>query len=192
MNKSSPILIAVTGAQGVGKSTFCERLKLRLAQGRSQEPLLINGLGDKIRSMGVPLGAASNPETIFAIFHEHLRREREIAATTEIVILDRCVIDALAYVRILDVTTQIQSDLFEELTKLASGRINLIFHLQLTDTFSVTSATHETPSIRAGIAELLPSILKELTVPYISLDASSDGAIDLAEGRVISLNGYPT
>ena len=67
-------LIAVTGAQGVGKSTFCENLLLAIRQSLSCETHLMAGLGTRLADMGVPLGSQSTSSTIPAVFAAHLEK----------------------------------------------------------------------------------------------------------------------
>ncbi len=88
-------LIGVTGAQGVGKSTFCQALRNRLAE--EGPVILLDGLGDRLKLAGVPLGRHSDAATIAAVFAAHLDRETE--AGPGLAILDRCLVDALAYPR---------------------------------------------------------------------------------------------
>lgn len=176
------VFVAVTGAQGVGKSTFCREIAAVLRKDQSIDTSLLCGLGDTIRAKGVPLGAASNSDTIFAIFHEHLRREREAAA--DVVLLDRCIVDALAYTRVLGLTSVCENLLLEEIAQLAAKRLTLVIELQLSHAFAVTAATHENPAMRNAVSTTIPSIISELGVPSISLDASKQDALKNAVNEI--------
>lgn len=59
--------------------------------------ILLDGLGDRLKLAGVPLGRHSDAATIAAVFAAHLDRETE--AGPGLAILDRCLVDALAYPR---------------------------------------------------------------------------------------------
>lgn len=178
MSDQSTFFVAVTGAQGVGKSTFCRRLQMRLqAEGR-REVSLLDGLGDRIKALGIPLGSTSTTQTIAAVFTAHL--EREAAAPKGIVILDRCVVDAIAYTRSLGINSDVELRLYERVTALAATRLNLVVHLTCSPFFARRGADHETPVLRADVAERIVAILSELGVPRIDLDASSEDAVELA------------
>ncbi len=179
---SRPVFVAVTGAQGVGKSTFCRRLVDELRDKHLINLSLQSGLGDSVRAKGVPVGASSTSETIFAIFHEHLRRER--MADALLVVLDRCIVDALAYTRVLNLTTAEQLLALEEIACLAATRLDLVIELQISAAFANTTATHETPEMRAEVALKIPAIIAELGLRSIVLDASQPTAIEAAVAEI--------
>lgn len=128
--------------------------------------------------MGIPVGSGSTPETIFAIWACHL--EREEAMTGDLAILDRCVVDALAYTRVLGLNSEVELRVLEQTAKLAARRLDLIIHLKLTDFFSDKGADHETPNLRRRIAEEIKIVMSELSPALIDLDASDGGALDAA------------
>lgn len=178
-------LVGVTGAQGVGKSSFCRKL-VNALQESGVNVSLLEGLGDSVRSLGIPVGSDSTSDSIAAIFASHLRREREAACNLNI--LDRCVVDALAYVRILKKTSPVQERMYEELSKSMARSLDLVIHLQLSTTFESTSANHETTSDRTAIARELPSVIRDLGLASLDIDAADRDALTGAISALKRLN----
>lgn len=172
----SPFVIVITGAQGVGKSTFCRSL-YEVLRGRygDRRVALIDGLGDKIRASGYAVGSGADAGGVAAIFREHLRREREIEV--DIAILDRCAIDALAYVRVLNANTIIEKALYEEVTRTMSKRWNAIVRLELSETFAEKCAAHEDPEFRTRIDQQVSAVIKEFDLPACFVDAADAAAV---------------
>lgn len=179
------LVIVVTGAQGVGKSSFCQKLFGRISDQTELTVELLDGLGDKVKASGVPVGSHSTADTIAAIFAAHIERER--LAKSTVVLQDRCLVDALAYLRLLKLTTPAQTELCEEIAKALVPRITLIIHLTLSPTFEKTTATHETPELRISMAALIPQIISEFDVAVLNIDASESGAVEEAMARISSL-----
>lgn len=183
MSEGERLFVAVTGAQGVGKSTFCRSLCSRLAGAGRSDVTLLDGLGERIKALGIPLGSASDPRTIAAVFTAHL--EREAAAPPGIILLDRCVVDALAYTRTLAVGTEVDRRLFECVAALASKRLGLVLHLSLSPFFSDRGAGHETPELRFAVARGIGPILDELGLRHTEFDAACNGAVERAAETVL-------
>lgn len=181
MGRSS--FIAVTGAQGVGKTTFCRRLVDELRNRNFSDIALKTGLGDGVREKGLPVGAQATTQTIFAILSEHLRRER--LSSGSIVVMDRCIVDAIAYIRTLDILSREQEEFVDEVGFIVSSRISLVIELQVSPSFSATAAMHETPQMRIDVAQRIPLIIAELDLPSVSLDASHPSAIDVAISEIV-------
>jgi len=85
--------IAITGAQGSGKSTVAGELAQQLnARGIAIEA--VHGIGAYVGALKFPLGESATRDTISAFLLEHVRRERHAPA---IAVFDRCLIDLVAY-----------------------------------------------------------------------------------------------
>lgn len=176
MPRDSTFFVAVTGAQGVGKSTFCRKLAFNLRTTLSEDVQLLEDLGATVKSMGVPLGSSSTNDTISAVWTTHLEREERTLGG--LVILDRCVVDALAYTRVLNLGTALDRRLFEAVGRLAAKQLNLVIHLRLSDFFVDRGASHETPQHRQAVADQVIRILGEWSVPRVEVDAATEGAVE--------------
>lgn len=181
------VFVGVTGAHNVGKTTLCARLDKHLREVLQIPVATLDGLGDRMRSLGVPLGRDANGDTVAAIYAAQL--EREANAPPGMIILDRCVVDALAYVRSLKVNTPPEMELYERVTELASKRLDLVIHLTLSPFFSQMCGDHETPELRIEVARAIPQIVDHLGINHIVLDASTDDAIKIAVDAAIKVSG---
>jgi hypothetical protein len=170
-----PFFIGVTGAQGVGKSTFCRNLVAAIRSADLGEIALLDGIRGSIEGMGVPYGSDSTPDTIFAVWTAHL--ERESSASDTMVVLDRCCIDALAYTRVLNLSSPVERRLFEQVAALAAPRLDLIIHLRLSSFFDDKGGAHETPELRTAVSLEIKTILAGVQTRQLDLDAASDDAV---------------
>lgn len=181
MESQKTILIAVTGAQGVGKSTFCSALLTSLRTSHSQVQL-ISGLGEKLTAQGYSLGKSADEAAVAAVVLEHLSRER--AAPPGIVILDRCLIDMLAYVRTLKVTKSPLLEVYEEIVRTLVPKLKLVVFLEMSNQFLTSSAIHEDADFRAAIDAEVKLIISELGVDNLSLDAADNAAVEKAVAAI--------
>ena len=176
MNKRC--FVAITGGQGVGKSTFCRKLSSSLIAAGHKDVQLIEGLGERMAAMGIPLGSGATTQTIFAVWAAHLERQAE--ARNGLIILDRCAIDALAYTRALRLGTLIERQLFEQVAKLASERLNLVINLRLTEFFRGKGGSHESSELREEVVTEINALISHLGVNAIELDAAKESSVQTA------------
>ncbi|RYG99136.1 MAG: hypothetical protein EON58_04985 [Alphaproteobacteria bacterium] len=180
-------VLAVTGAQGVGKSTLCEALSKELAAaGYAVERT--TQLGPLLHADGVKLGSQSNSATIPAVFNAHVERELTYACSESLILYDRCAADALAYTRTLNVSSTDTKVICEGLTKSLLNRINLIVSLQLSAAFAAKGGGHETPALREAISTEIESIVIGSGRPYIRVDAADGLAISQIVEKIRSLH----
>ena len=185
MAEQKRTFIAVTGAQGVGKSTFCRHLGQKL-EDRGVHVTLLGGLGAALKAQGYVMGDKADDRTVAAVVQEHLRRERE--APSGIVILDRCLVDMLAYVRTLGVTPRPLLDVYEEVVKAMTPRLQLVVFLEMSDAFKVSRATHEDAVFRERIDREIKAVLQELALPMQAFDASGFGSLERAIAAILAAN----
>lgn len=183
MSNGRKFFVAITGAQGVGKSTFCRELASTLRTMLDEDVPLLDDLGATVAAMGVPLGSSSTTQTISAVWTTHL--EREDGAPNGLVLLDRCVVDALAYTRVLELGTDVDRRLLESVGRLAISRLNFVIHLRLSDFFADRGASHETPQHRQAVAREIIRILADWKVPQVEFDAATQGAVESAAKTVL-------
>lgn len=185
IHSSPTVFVAITGAQGVGKTTFATRLGEFIATRITCNVDVLGGLRERMEALGVNLGSASTAITIPAVYASQL--ERELDARPGLAILDRCVVDAIAYTRALKVTDNLQLRLYEAITSIAAKNILLVIHLQLTPFFEEKGGSHETRELRHEVAELIPDIITELRIPALHLDAALDDSLEEATRTILRL-----
>lgn len=169
-------LIGVTGAQGVGKSTFSKRLTELMTYDSSAPVRLIpSTLSAEMARLGFTFGSFASSESVLAIYSYHLKRGRECAPGVSV--LDRCVVDALAYVRCLKVTSNIETALLEDVSRLLFESLDFVVHLEMSGIFKISDATHENQQLREDVSRSIIQILSERHIPYITVDASDTNAL---------------
>lgn len=169
----------------MGKSTFCERLLGCLNCRTNLPATVMRGLGMELKKRGIPYGSAATPDGIAAAYSIHIRRELD--APTGIVILDRCIVDALAYVRSLALTSPLQTALYEDVSFARAQSLRLVIHLEMTGRFLTTTATHEAAELRTQVAREIPPILVQLNLRHLSLNAAEDNAVERAASAILAL-----
>lgn len=88
--------VAVTGAHSSGKSTFLVALRSRLeAEGLAVGT--VRDLASKARDAGLPILRDHTVESTLWIMAETMRQEAQLAMTCQVILVDRPVSDALAY-----------------------------------------------------------------------------------------------
>lgn len=182
----APIFLGITGAQGVGKSTFCRSLHAALSERINFTSVsVLEGLGDSLKASGIALGSAADDQSVAAVYCAHLYRE--LNAPPGVHILDRCAIDALAYVRCLNVTSEIMSKLYAHISATMAKRLKFVVHLEMTGRFEGTDATHETPALRQRVAREIPLIIAQLKIDHVQMNASDEPSIQLAADAIMNV-----
>lgn len=179
------VLIAVTGAQGVGKSTFCRKLSEALTLSSTDIPVyLLDGLGQSVRSRGYDVGSLATAAGVGAVMEAHAARQRSMPIGY--VVADRCGVDALAYVRHLGVLSKHEIETYEEQARVLIAPISLALHLITSQTFAV-GAAHETPELRAAVGAEIPLIIADFSLAVLSLDAAAPDSLARALDAIMDL-----
>lgn len=152
--------VAITGAQGVGKTTLARDL-FAICHDRTRISCeLLQGIGQRVKGAGYPLGQAATSDTIYAFAAEHLRRER--TCQSELVIQDRCMIDLLAYVQVLGLLEEPALRMLKEATLFSLAAIDLILYVPMFEALRSAGTGVETPEFRAKIDAVIPEVAREL------------------------------
>jgi predicted ATPase len=187
------LIIALTGAQGVGKSTLVSALEKRLGQSSRVPCTVHKGLGQEVAATGVPIGEHANANTILAFARLHVRRERRIVGGIHI--LDRCLVDLLAYVRCVCNDQTVLIGLIEELTHFSLSRVDLVVHVPLISSLSESTSPHESTQFRRQIDKLIGDTLRGLSVKHVVVDGETEQRVNevlavlrnvLADGQLLS------
>lgn len=159
---------AVTGAQGVGKTTLARDLfaLCRARAGVSCE--FLQGIGQQVKDAGYPMGSAATADTVYAFAAEHLRRERTCPA--ELVIQDRCLLDLLAYVRVLGLLREPAYRMLQEVARTSLGAIDLVFFVPMCDALRDGGTALEPPDFRWRIDAAISAVAQELGVEIVAIE----------------------
>ncbi|GAB6970549.1 hypothetical protein JCM16408A_12970 [Methylobacterium phyllosphaerae] len=148
---------------------------------------LIDGLGEKLKNKNIPFGSAATPDSIAAAYSIHI--QRELDAPSGIIVLDRCIIDAIAYVRSLRVTSSQQTELFEVITRCRAADLDLLVHLQMTHPFAQSAADHESAELREEVGAQILKAIDELKLNHISINAADESAVDRVSRVIVEKVG---
>ncbi len=174
------LVIAFTGAQGVGKSTLVSAVESEIVHLELGPCSVHKGLGQEAVRSGVPLGEKADRCTILEFARLHVRRERELGEGIHL--LDRCFVDLLAYTRILCSEDVFLTRLVEELTQASLARIGVIVHVPFGRSVVDTRPCREPGGFRASIDLGIAQILRELKVRPLVV---GDGPVGSRAGQVL-------
>ena len=171
--------IALAGAQGTGKSTLARAIVVRLRAAKTQNVQLCTSVGGEISESGLVTGAAAGAETVLTF--ARLQLERELGATGEIQVFDRCLLDTLAYARILGCLSRDEFRDLQRATLDSCRRVAQLLWLRVTSDYPVKNAQDETPEFRRAIDKAIGELALEhslsLTACAITPE-SLDGVVD--------------
>jgi predicted ATPase len=159
------VVIAITGAQGVGKSTLIDALQNEIS--RFGPCTSHKNLGASAALNGVPVGENANWLTILEFARLHIKREREIAEGIHI--LDRCFVDLLAYARQRCGTQAILLNMIEELTRSSLANYHLVVRIPIIPCLSQSRSANESTEFRFQIETSICKVLNDLTVDRVDL-----------------------
>lgn len=154
--------ISLTGAQGTGKSTLARAIVDRLRDVRALDVELCTGVGSQVAGAGFTTGAGASREGLLAFAALH--QQREAAASAPIQVFDRCLIDTLAYARVLGCLTAHQLARLEAATVAASRRVTQLLWLRVTTDYPVLTSSDETPEFRRAIDAAIGQLAKERSI----------------------------
>jgi len=168
--------VAVTGAQGSGKSTIVRALVERL-NGRMPELVPVHGIGAYVGALKFPLGESATRDTISAFLLEHVRRERHAPAAA---VFDRCLIDLVAYAILQLKESDPIRDLAIELAQLSMQRFTRVFLTTIPPERLVVASAHESAAFRARFESTLATAASLCGTEVIGLEGSVEERVSLA------------
>lgn len=181
--------LAVSGAQGVGKTTFCQDLQVRLAQDPivTREVFVRGGVARGLKDSGIPSDGATRAEDYALYFRAHF--ENLLSAPEDrITVLDRTFADTIAYAILNGNLHQHWLDCFEYVAKQLLRRVDVYFwipvenHLGLEDDgvrstdrqyqLALDRVMRETlSSVRDDIVEVRGSREERVAQALVAIDA---------------------
>jgi predicted ATPase len=156
------LAIAITGAQGVGKTTLAAALKMEFDRLGIKPCLAHHNLGATAATKGVPLGGNANSNSILEFSRLHIKRERQMAGGIHL--LDRCFVDVLAYGRQICADQPLLLDLVEELARASLARIDLVVRIPIIPSLSESKSKNESSEFRFKIENAIATILDAMPV----------------------------
>lgn len=160
-----PLRIALTGAQGTGKSTLAKAIAERLRSPR-REVLLHEGLGSAVAESGMATGALGTAESVRAFVRLH--RARDAAPSSAAVqVFDRCLLDTLAYAHVLACLPESELEELRRATVASCAGTSQLIWLRVTHDYPVVTPHDETPELRRAIDAAIGRLARENAIALI-------------------------
>jgi predicted ATPase len=157
--------IALTGAQGTGKSTLARHIAQALGGQADVDVRLYTGLGDFALANRLATGMVADASTVRALARWHLEREAGACAAANaptsppvartVVILDRCLLDTLAYAEVLACLPAAELHELRQAAGRSSRMFEQLLFIRITSDYPVTSVLDETPEFRRAVEQAI-------------------------------------
>lgn len=180
------VFVAVTGTHSTGKTTFLSNLKDGL-QGRDVVATLVADKASECRDVGFPILKDHTFESTLWIMASVIRGELEAALNAQVVLVDRPVSDALAYLEAALQSTDrsvsvAERDYLYSLAQMHSRRYSLLYRTVLDPSVPLGEGRDSDTVFRALVDEKLASVIEE-----VGLEASSLPPVEDCVEKVMSL-----
>jgi len=168
--------IAITGAQGSGKSTVARGVAQQL-NARGIATVALQGIGAYVSALNFPLGESATSDTIAAFLLEHIKRERH---APPMAVFDRCLVDLVAYAIIQLEPKDPIRHLTIELAQLSIKRFARVFMTPIPPARIDLASPHESGVFRARFESTLASAAALCCTELIKLEGSVDERVERA------------
>ncbi|MCM5692556.1 AAA family ATPase [Sinorhizobium meliloti] len=181
------VKVGIAGTHSTGKSTFLDQLNTRL----SAEGVRIGRVGDlatAARDRGFPILTDHNFESTLWIMAEGMRQEAEIALSSEAILVDRPVFDALGYLyAALEISGRSLLDRqLDELRSIAvahAGDYDVLVMTNLDPAISLGEGRDKNHEFRIAAGNKIRAIAEEAALqPVILTSTNGDEVLDQVLG----------
>lgn len=177
------VKVGIAGTHSTGKSTFLEQLNSVL----SAEGVAIGRVGDlakAARDRGFPILTDHNFESTLWIMAEGMRQEAEAALSSEVILVDRPVFDALGYLHAaVEISGRSLPDRqLDELRSIAvahAGDYDVLVMTKLDPAISLGEGRDKNHEFRVAAGEKIRAIAQEAALqPVILTSSNGDQVLD--------------
>lgn len=174
--------IALTGAQGTGKSTVAREVCAAFRAAGRADVQACAGLGDYLAEAGFKLGVQAGADTVRMFARAHI--EREASTPGALQVYDRCLLDTLAYAQVLGCLPGDEFEALCEATVASSARFAQLVWLRVTHDYPVAGDRDESPGFRRAVDAAVGSLARKHRIALIEHALPPDTAAQLA-GRIV-------
>ncbi|HEX6575212.1 MAG TPA: ATP-binding protein [Gemmatimonadaceae bacterium] len=154
--------VAFVGTHGVGKTTLCFDLAAQL----KRLDLGVDIVKEVARRCPLPINEQTTPDAQAWILHTQIAEELEAAATYEVVICDRSVLDNYAY---LVARAGRQPDVDPLVAKWITS-YDALFKVPVLDLPSYDGTRAVSPAFQVEIDAVIDRLIEDFNVPVVPLD----------------------
>ncbi len=168
--------IAILGAHNVGKTALAEELLAHLS-GYTLEPEPYR----QLELSGYEFSEKPTAEDFIEQFHYSAKR---IPKSEDEVLFDRCVIDILAYIHVLEPRKNIQS--LYKIAQSISDEIDLFVFVPIEKPDRIPGSQTDFPKLRASVNALLLDWIQDFGIDVITVSGSLSKRRDQVLTKVLS------
>ncbi|MER9407960.1 ATP-binding protein [Mesorhizobium sp. M0317] len=190
--KKPTFMIGIAGTHSTGKSTFVSRVAEKL-EGRGLSVGQIGDLATKARDVGFPILSDHTYESTLWIIAEGMRQEAEALLTSDVVLVDRPVPDALGYLTAaLEVSSRgISRERLSELQTIVAAhatRYNLLIITELDHAIPLGPERDTNAIFRSAAGQHVTAVIDQVRPQAIrmtskNVDKVVAGAVEKALGN---------
>ena len=183
--------VAVTGAHSTGKSTFVSRLQNELLE-RGVPAACVHTSASRARECGFPILRDHNFESTAWIIAETIKNEMLGALHSNVVLVDRPVLDALGYfVAALSSTGRIgdtiRRDRLDRLCASWVGEYDLIIVTEIDPSVGLGPDRDTDSEFRVAAGKAIKEVAERMTPNFLLLRrGQEEGVIELAVSHVVN------
>lgn len=188
---NGPFKLAITGAHSTGKSTFLDELAARLTSHRLRVGR-VGQLAKRARAVGFPILADHTIDSTLWIMAEGLRMEAELSLSSDVILVDRPPLDALAYLRAaLEVSGRTVQDgrlaRLHDLARASTSDYGMVVLTVLNPTIRLGDGRDRDPALRAAADQHVAALTADLAPAALRLDMGAESQVlDAAEQAALA------
>ncbi len=167
--------IGLTGAQGTGKSTLARAVCTALRSAGVAGVAPVGGLGQALARSGLRVGMQADAQTVRRFAQAQIEREAADAGAA-VQVHDRCLLDTLAYARVLGCLAQQEWLALRAAALRSCAAFSQLVWLRVGHDYPVLDANDESPEFRRAIDRALGALAAQLGIALFEHSLPADPA----------------
>lgn len=177
-----PVRIAVSGAHGVGKTTFCFDLKRSLESDSLHSVHVFTEVARALRAEGIPINRETK-ESQYALFFEKHVSNLFLGHSAEYLVYDRTILDSLAYGLVNGNLDQNWVRFVSTLASFIMKQVNWYFFIPIEFPLSADGIRNVETEYQTKVDEALVGLVRRTCPEFVMLTGSRSERV----GRALSL-----
>jgi len=155
--------ILLTGAQGTGKSTLAKAIRARFRAEGNADIADHESVGPALLAQGHATGSRADADTVRLFARLHW--DREAHAVGAVAVLDRCLLDTLAYALVLDCLGAVELARLQQAALMSSRRAERLLWCRIASDYPVQGPHDESPAFRREIDATIGRLVRAHSLP---------------------------